>query len=426
MRILIVWRSAVPKIRQTIIDYVFSFSRYDKDDHFFYLDVGRTIQLKDYKWIEPQMFDAVIFHYTILGMRTIELYWNSFAEVMADLWRDSSCVKILLPQDDYTCTEAIWNFANAIQANIIFTVMRECDYPILYPEDRIPNILVETVLTGYVEEQSHSDLRLLPHEKRKYDCVYRARALPYVCGKHGQLKYEIATLFNDRLAGDWLVTDIKNTKGRESDKKDTAILGRKWIDFLASSRCTIGCLSGSSIADFKGELSAKEKAFIKKNPMASYDECKEQCFQGVEENLTGAVSPRIFEAALTKTTQILVGADYQGILIPDVDYIMLKKDYSNLDEVVDKMKDIQYCEAIAEKCYEHVITSGKYYYSVFVEQVVKEITAIRTVKYPEDKHLSEKIRTICNKNNKKVRAEIYCRYLIGKVWQRIYPPIRLI
>lgn len=423
MRILIVWQSGSYSIRQTIIDHVFSFDKYDKENHYFYFDIRTKVKKKDYEWIQQEMFDAVIFHYTMLGMRCLEKHWKALTDIMSNLWKDCSCIKVLLPQDDYTCTEAIWNFANAIQANIIYTVIRECDYPILYPEDRIPNILVKTVLTGYVEEQSYSDFQLLSHEKRKYDCVYRARKLPYVFGKHGQLKYEIAALFNERLAGDRLVTDIKNTKGRESEKKDTVILGRKWIDFLASSRCTIGCLGGSSIVDFKGELSAKEKSFFKQNPMASYDECKKQCFQGVEENLTGMVSPRIFEAALTKTTQILVGADYQGILIPDVDYIMLKEDYSNLAEVIDRMKDIHYCEAMAEKCYEHVIASGKYTYNVFVEQIMKDIITLRTVNYPDDKHLEEKISAICKKKNKIARAEAYYHYFKSKVRHMIYLPL---
>ena len=52
------------------------------------------------------------------------------------------------------------------------------------------------------------------------------------------------------------------------------------------------------------------------------------------------ISPRNIEAALSKTVQIALIDSYSNIMSPDVHYIPLNKDYSNIDEVIKlKMKN---------------------------------------------------------------------------------------
>lgn len=47
---------------------------------------------------------------------------------------------------------------------------------------------------------------------------------------------------------------------------------------------------------------------------------------------------------------------------PDIDYIVLKEAFSNVDEVIEKISDRDYCEKIAKNCFESVVASGKYTY----------------------------------------------------------------
>jgi hypothetical protein len=55
-----------------------------------------------------------------------------------------------------------------------------------------------------------------------------------------------------------------------------------------------------------------------------------------------------------------------GILEPDRHYIPVRKDYSNADEVVAKIRDAAYCRELADRAYSELIASGRYSYRSFV------------------------------------------------------------
>ncbi|MCI9429417.1 MAG: hypothetical protein HFI94_04675 [Lachnospiraceae bacterium] len=400
MRVLVLWRKASDRLRNTIIDHAFCFQRYDKENEYFYFNIFNGRRAEDYEWIEQGLFDAVIFHYSALSLRTSEKHWGNFHELMSRVWRDDPCVKVFLPQDDYSCTARIWELANEIKADKIYSVIREEDYSIIYPKDKIGNIDIETVLTGYIEESYLNTMSDKPHIDRKYDVVYRARKLPYEYGKLGQLKSEIADVFKEKLSAQRMRIDIANTN---DDGK--AILGDAWIDFLASSRMTIGCLGGSGFMDADGMLKKSIERYILLHPNASFEETKTQLFPEKEDNLHGMLSPRIFECAINHTCQILVGDNYHGIIEADKDYIMVKQDFSNIDEVIDRMKDIAYCENIAENCYNKLVKSEQYTYRKFAQKVSDDIKDRIRIPHNE-KYDSTYIEVKCRSNNCKADSEI--------------------
>ena len=403
MRILVLWRQTAVNMRKTIIDHAFCFQKYDVNNEYFYFNIYNGRFAEDYNWIDENMFDVVIFHYSAVSLRGSDRHWNDFLSLMITVWRNYPCKKIIMPQDDYTLTERIWDLALGIKANMIYTIIRECDHHILYPQNKIGNIEIKTVLTGYVEEDYINKINLQEHQYRKYDVVYRARKLPYEFGKHGQLKYELALVFNEKLKNTDFVYDLTNT-----DDDRGAVLGEHWFDFLASSRTVIGCLGGAGIADITGEYGKKAKEYTALHANATYEETKAACFPDEEEKLSGMISPRIFDAALTKTCQILVGEDYQGILRPNIDYIVLKKDFSNINDVILKMKDINYCEEVANNCYEHVVIFREYTYRKFVEKIMKDIGNPGCAKNSSS-DFSKYIERMCKENNDAVMNEIYIR-----------------
>lgn len=400
MRVLILWRQAKLQIRNTIRDYALSFQRYDSENEYFYFNVYNGRYAEDYKWIEEGMFDAVLFHYSVLSLRYNDQFWNNYLHLMTEVWSNKTCIKILFPQDDYVLTERIWEFANSVKVDKIYTSIREKDISKMYPKNKISDIKIEAVLTGYVEESYLKEIIGLPHGKRQLDVIYRARKLPYELGKHSQLKYEIAELFKNKLSGSKLRINIDNT---EDDKG--AILGDNWLQFLSSSRTTIGCLGGAGIMDATGEIRSKVAEYMKNNPNATFEETKRACFPECSDYLLGVISPRIFECAMTKTCQILVGEDYQDILRPNIDYIVLNSDFSNIDEVIEKINDIEYCEQIANNCYENVIKSGKYSYKEFVKYILSEIEFDVSL-CEKSEEISKKIEQKCKLNNDKVYEEI--------------------
>ncbi|MBK7636922.1 MAG: glycosyltransferase family 1 protein [Saprospiraceae bacterium] len=136
-------------------------------------------------------------------------------------------------------------------------------------------------------------------------------------------------------------------------------------------RCVLGTESGSTLLDFDGSIRKAVNKYQKENPNASFEQCEDSCFKGLDGNINlSTVSPRHFEAMLTRTCQVLVEGKYADILVPDRHYIPIKKDFSNVDEVVNKIKDVKLCETIANTCYEEIVGTAKITYRDFIEQIL--------------------------------------------------------
>ena len=90
-----------------------------------------------------------------------------------------------------------------------------------------------------------------------------------------------------------------------------------------------------------------------------------------------AISPRHLEACATRTAQILVEGDYAGILQPGVHYTALRRDLSNLDEVLDArgVRRRLPPARLSQQAYTDVVASGEYTYRRLVEQVERELPA---------------------------------------------------
>jgi hypothetical protein len=50
------------------------------------------------------------------------------------------------------------------------------------------------------------------------------------------------------------------------------------------------------------------------------------------------------------------------VLIPHKHYIPLKRDFSNIDDVLKKVRDDQYVREMTERAYKDICLSGKYTY----------------------------------------------------------------
>src|SRR5262249_16845285 len=61
-------------------------------------------------------------------------------------------------------------------------------------------------------------------------------------------------------------------------------------------------------------------------------------------------------------------------------YIPVKKDYSNVEEVVEKMRDLPLCERLASNLHNDVVRSRQYNYQEFVHRFDKVLQAHRPVR----------------------------------------------
>jgi hypothetical protein len=70
---------------------------------------------------------------------------------------------------------------------------------------------------------------------------------------------------------------------------------------------------------------------------------------------------------------ILFEGEYSKILTPDVHFIPLKKDFSNIENVFDKIRDRAFIREMAERSYEDILRSGAYSYQAFISSFDKNL-----------------------------------------------------
>jgi spore maturation protein CgeB len=86
------------------------------------------------------------------------------------------------------------------------------------------------------------------------------------------------------------------------------------------------------------------------------------CFSeiNIEHRSGKAISSRHFEPIGTKTCQVLLEGSYNGILSPDVHYLSVKNDLSNLDEKIREGLDPERRKEIVENAYHFVFEHHTY------------------------------------------------------------------
>ena len=357
-RILVLYWYPVPldEMRLTIRQHLQALESSETKHQIVYHNVyGNTKRLRGLK------FDAVILHTTFLCMRWSHLFY----QLKWDLrWiKEIECVKIAIPQDEYDHSEVLDEWLYEWQVSTIFSCFDEENRRTLYPL-MCDKATFVPALTGYIDEETakRTESKLLKMECRPNHIVYRASQLPYWFGNHGQLKHKIASIFSERVQFHGLSFDIST---RESD----TIVGESWLDFIASGKTVIGCESGSSALDRRGEIRAQIQSLLQKNPSATFEEVNSCLPPGWDNFSFFAISPRHLEAVIAKTCQILVEGSYSGILKPHTHYIPLRRDFSNMAEVLEIIKDSSVLEEIAERAYSDIYSSKKYSYRAFASQV---------------------------------------------------------
>ena len=323
--------------------------------------------------LRREEFDAIIIDTTFLCWRWVKPAEQYFAPLKAnyDFLRDSHAIKIAFPQDEYDHSQILEDWLTDWKIDIIYSVCFD-DRAVFYPHLQ-HNAEIRFGYTGLFEP---ADLSLvsrhaMPWRDRPIDVGYRARRLPPYFGRFGMLKSDIADRFDAAAAGSNLVLDIS------CEAKD-ALPGDTWLRFLGSCRFILGCESGSSLLDPQGDIQMCCNAYRAQHPDAGYEEVETACFPGLDrENPFKAISPRLFEAAATGCAQILVPGHYAGVLRPWEHYLPLAPDVSNIDEIVDAMRDTDRMEAMAAASRKALLDDSRFSYAAYAADVLSAIGARR-------------------------------------------------
>jgi hypothetical protein len=310
------------------------------------------------RWLGRLNFDAIIFHYSLLGMRTAPEMYQKVKQDLA--WVGAiDCIKLAIPQDEYDRCFVLDDWMIEWNVNIIFSCFEANNQKILYPKS-FGKVQFYTCFTGYIDEQTAKRYaaKATPIAERPNDIIYRARNLPFWFGSQGQLKHRIADIVGTAAQQHGLKTNI-------STRQEDTIVGQGWMDFLCSGKAVIGVESGLSTKDPYGEIKSLAQSLLADNPDITFEELSALMPDTWDSYQFFAISPRHFEVVVTKTCQLLVEGSYSGVLIPYRHYIPIKRDYSNLDEALESLKDTTYVQAMVDRAYEELYLSEKFTYRQF-------------------------------------------------------------
>lgn len=113
---------------------------------------------------------------------------------------------------------------------------------------------------------------------------------------------------------------------------------------------------------------------MRKNKQASFADIYEQVLKPYDGKiLYNAISPRVFEAAATKTAMIMFPGYYSGVCEPDKHYIVLEKDFSNFEDVIARLRDTAFLQTMVDRTFDDLILSDKYSQHVFSDLIANEL-----------------------------------------------------
>lgn len=351
-RKLLVIYSIASTVVATTTEYVRSFGRYSRHD-VSYINGTHGARLG----VELSEFDAVWLNYCCRLC-----FPGVVSSDVREALRTYRGVKLMSVQDEYDRTETLRQGIEELGFDVVFTCVPQSALSHVYPRERFPRTEFITVLTGYVPEHLEGKSGATPLGRRPIVIGYRGRDIGARYGELGFWKYEVGRRMKAICLERSIRCDIEVTE-------ESRIHGESWYAFVESCRTMLGSESGSNVFDFDGSIERQYETLKRAMPGLSYQEFQPYVAEHDRDIGMGQISPRVFEAAALHTPMVLLAGRYSGLIQPDEHYVELRKDFSNVEDVLRQVEDIPALEAMAERTYRHLIGSGAYSYRRFVELV---------------------------------------------------------
>ena len=326
-----------------------------------YLAMPATININGY--------DGLILHSTV-----------SHPDNFTSLDRHMSCpfsafngVKILAKQNEHYRASEVADFIKNSKFDLLLTSVPYEELNKVYPKSMVGECRFFHTLTGYVSA-GQRQIPYVPLANRSIDVGYRGSLQPLSFGRLGWEKFEIGQKFAAVAPKYGLTTDI-------SSEWTARLNGAAWLDFLQHIKAVLGVESGSNVFDFDGSLAARCADFERDNaglpPNILYQRGQEEIIGKAEGNVNYAqISPRHFEAAATYTLQIMYEGEYSGIFIPWRHYLPLRRDFTNLPEIIEFLRNEERSTDMIQAARREIIDTATNHYETFVTKVEDEIEAL--------------------------------------------------
>jgi hypothetical protein len=214
--------------------------------------------------------------------------------------------------------------------------------PLLLYRERLPRTTVIGIPnTGWDPELFSCRV---PPDERPVDLGYRAFENDLALG-HRERR-ELADRFREAAEEHGLLVDISLDSADRHDESG-------WATFLNSCKGQLGTEAGGDYFELTDATRDAVNAHLAEHPDASFEDVWSLFFRDYASPVPGRVlSGRNVEAAGTKTVQVLLEGAYGGYLEPDVHYIPIRRDFSNLGEAIEKFRDESTRDRVRENAFQ--------------------------------------------------------------------------
>lgn len=307
-------------------------------------------------------------HSAIIIHQTAAYNLDKLERIGRKVFRQYGGIKVIMKQDEDLMPDAFADFFDKYQVDLLCSIWDvETATKVYKSHFRNSGMHLMQSLTGYVPDEYNSfDIFA---DDRDIDVGYRGSTRSLLRGRLVYEKWKIGDSFIPYGIEAGLKCDI-------SSDTDDRFTGKSWLDFLMRCKAVLGVESGSDIVGGRGDMRRQYYKYRLLHPNATEEEILDFVDQFKGEITYRAISPRIFEAAACGALQVLYEGEYQGIIQPYMHYVPLKRDFSNIEEVIDYIKDDDKRKEIVTRAREDLILSGKYSFRKFTEELDEKIEGL--------------------------------------------------
>ena len=337
----------------TVFEYLEAFSTHSRYN-IYYADASLDSMLT----YDLESFDGIILFYSLAVQCKTTSPDTPPPPLMRQL-RRLSIPKLCILQDEYDCVNQMKAALAYMRIDGLVTCVPPSELARVYGGPELAGLTYIPALTGYVPEPVVRKA-CPPLAGRKYVLGYRGRPPRFYYGRLGQEKVRIGTEMRRICEERGLAANIETDEYKR-------LYGDDWFAFLQDCRAVLGVESGSSIFDFDGTLRPAVEEYTREHPDADFETVHALLLHEHEGLIRmNQISPRIFEAILNWTGLVLFEGEYSGVVLPWEHYIPLKKDFSNVDEVLRHVLDDAFLMGMMQRAWRDVIESGRYSYATFI------------------------------------------------------------
>lgn len=307
------------------------------------IDVFNTINLVDFARISRKIkdYDLIVVLHSAVGDKF------SLLRRVEGWFQDRHGKLLVLPGNEYTLMPDKIGFLRSISADFVGSQL---------PLDAAEWLYAECEQTRVLAAPHALNPRVYfpdPAATRSIDVGFVGDIHPFFVGDLERTR--TVRFFEQRGEALGLTCDIRTRRMPRED----------WASFLNRCKGIIGAESGTYYLERSDQTRDAVQGYLRDHPDASFDDVHQRYFQNYACPVSGkAISSRHFEPIGALTAQILLEGRYNDILLPDEHYIALRKDYSNIQDVVARFKDDRYRTEMAHRTREYVLANHTYRHRV--------------------------------------------------------------